>query len=276
MLTEKTFDTGAVKLNYAEGPPSGPPLLLLHGISVNWRVFSLFLPFLLPRWQIFALDSRGHGKSGRANAYTLGDHAADTLSFLESVVNQPAAIIGMSQGGMVGILVAARQPQQVRGLVVGDSVLYREVFSEWWKNANTPEARLKRERMNDLIRSKSSVETIDRELARQNPEANAAWLRFWAKSHTQLDPEIWAFLDEVFHSYILQTGYDCEQLLPKITCPVLLLQSALLTIEAGQRALKQLPDGYLVHFDNMGHLLYMEGQGYQVIATVSQFLESLL
>jgi pimeloyl-ACP methyl ester carboxylesterase len=274
VLTEKTFDTGTVVLNYAEGPPSGPPLVLLHGISANWRMYSLFLPFLLPRWQIYAMDSRGHGKSGHPGTYTLGELAADTSAFLEGVVGQPAAIVGMSQGGLVGIRVAARSPQRVEALVVGDSPLCRETLTAWWENVTTPEAKARRGKIKELIRARSSVESIVSEMAAQFPQMDAAWLRYVAKSYTQLDPEIFAFLEqddpETFLGEVDSSGY-----LPKITCPVLLLQSALMTPEDGQRALKQLPNGYLVHFDNMGHLLHLEGQGYQVIATVSHFLESL-
>ena len=36
MLEEKNFDTGVVHLNYAEGPDSGPPLVLLHGRGDRW------------------------------------------------------------------------------------------------------------------------------------------------------------------------------------------------------------------------------------------------
>ena len=30
-LQEHTFDTGVVTLNYAQGPPAGPPFVLFHG-----------------------------------------------------------------------------------------------------------------------------------------------------------------------------------------------------------------------------------------------------
>jgi pimeloyl-ACP methyl ester carboxylesterase len=39
MLVEKSFDTGEAVLNYAEGPDNGPPILLIHGITGNWRGF---------------------------------------------------------------------------------------------------------------------------------------------------------------------------------------------------------------------------------------------
>ena len=37
MFQEKTVDLDSVKLNYAEGPTSGPPVVFLHGIQANWN-----------------------------------------------------------------------------------------------------------------------------------------------------------------------------------------------------------------------------------------------
>ena len=65
MLTERTFDAGDVSLNYAEGPPAGPPLVLLHGSSLRWQHFLPVIPLLGWRWHLYALDLRGHGRSGR-------------------------------------------------------------------------------------------------------------------------------------------------------------------------------------------------------------------
>ena len=65
MLKEQPFDTGRVTINYAEGPASGPPLVLLHGIISRWQYFLPIIPNLSIRWHIYALDFRGHGKSGR-------------------------------------------------------------------------------------------------------------------------------------------------------------------------------------------------------------------
>jgi hypothetical protein len=46
MLKEQTFDTGTVTINYAEGPPSGSPLVLLHSGGDRWQSF---LPILCCR-----------------------------------------------------------------------------------------------------------------------------------------------------------------------------------------------------------------------------------
>src|ERR1700691_217022 len=62
-LVERTFDTDEVRLNYAEGPANGPPLVLIHGLGRRWQVFLPIIPALSLRWHIFAPDLRGHGKS---------------------------------------------------------------------------------------------------------------------------------------------------------------------------------------------------------------------
>jgi pimeloyl-ACP methyl ester carboxylesterase len=65
MLQEKRFDTGTVTLKYAEGPPAGPPLVLLHGGGDRWQQFQPLMPGLMAHRHVYALDMRGHGKSGR-------------------------------------------------------------------------------------------------------------------------------------------------------------------------------------------------------------------
>jgi pimeloyl-ACP methyl ester carboxylesterase len=44
--------------------------------------------------------------------------ANDTIGFLEAVVGDPAHLVGWSDGGVVGLLVAMARPDLVRKLVV--------------------------------------------------------------------------------------------------------------------------------------------------------------
>jgi len=46
MLVEKRFNTGTVDINYVEGPRSGPPLVLIHGLSSHWQVYLPVIPYL--------------------------------------------------------------------------------------------------------------------------------------------------------------------------------------------------------------------------------------
>ena len=108
MLTEQAFDTGVVTINFAQGPPSGPPLVLLHGGGDRWQHFLPIMPSLVMRWHVFALDLRGHGKSGRVPGQYRPEHyAADVMSFLERQFAERVILFGHSLGGWIALLVAA-------------------------------------------------------------------------------------------------------------------------------------------------------------------------
>ena len=95
MLKEQTFDTGTVTINYAERPPSGSPLVLLHGGGRRWQGFLPILPALTMRWHVFALDLRGHGKSGHMPGQYRPEHyAADVATFLARTFTQPVSLFG--------------------------------------------------------------------------------------------------------------------------------------------------------------------------------------
>jgi len=86
-IQEKTFNTGEVTINYAEVPSSGPPLMLLHGGGDRWQSFLSIVPPLAKKCHIYALDLRGHGKSGRVPGKYCPEHyASDIVAFLESQV----------------------------------------------------------------------------------------------------------------------------------------------------------------------------------------------
>lgn len=123
MLAERSFDTGEVVLNYAEGPPSGPVLVLLHGLTGRWQGWQHMIPRLTPHWHVYAPDLRGHGGSGRvAGRYHLVDYARDTVAFLRSLP-EPAVVMGHSLGALTA-LAAAAFPAGIRAAVLLDPPLY--------------------------------------------------------------------------------------------------------------------------------------------------------
>ena len=128
MMKETSFDTGKVLINYAEGPNSGPPLVLIHGGSAWWQDFSPLIPELSAHWHLYAPDLRGHGKSGRVeHGYAIRDYAEDIRAFL-TAISGPAVIFGHSLGGMIALMVASQYPKWVRAVIVGDSPLDVSTF----------------------------------------------------------------------------------------------------------------------------------------------------
>src|SRR6266567_3906585 len=117
-LRERAFAASEVVLNYAEGPSTGPPFVLLHGGSGRWQYGLAFLELLASAWHVFALDFRGHGKSGRAQSgYRLADYVRDTAEFLGDVIGEPATVYGHSLGGEAAVSLAAAHPQLFRALI---------------------------------------------------------------------------------------------------------------------------------------------------------------
>ena len=102
-----------------------PTMLMLHGGGQNrfsWKNTGQVLAD--KGMHVVALDSRGHGDSGRsADAdYSLESLCADTLNVLEQI-GRPVVLIGASMGGLTGILAAdAAGPQKVTRLVLVDVV----------------------------------------------------------------------------------------------------------------------------------------------------------
>lgn len=124
-FTEKRFFTGEVEINYAEGPRSGAPLVLLPGQTMPWQSYTRVLPALARHFHVFALDVRGHGRSGwTPGAYTLAAMARDVTALLREVVQRPAILSGNSSGGVIAVGAAAACPELVRGLVPEDPPLF--------------------------------------------------------------------------------------------------------------------------------------------------------
>ena len=68
---------------------------------------------------MIAPERRGHGRTPDVEGpLNYDDMAADTIGFIEKVVGRPAHLVGWSDGGIVGLLVAIERPDLVRKLVV--------------------------------------------------------------------------------------------------------------------------------------------------------------
>jgi pimeloyl-ACP methyl ester carboxylesterase len=110
-------EIGDLKTWYDE-QGEGEPLVLLHGgLSTN-ETWGGQLPDLSARFRVFAPERRGHGHTPDLDGPLSYDAmAADTIGFLDTVVGGPAHLVGWSDGGIVGLLVALARPDLVRKLV---------------------------------------------------------------------------------------------------------------------------------------------------------------
>jgi pimeloyl-ACP methyl ester carboxylesterase len=287
MIEEHSFDTGTVRLNYAEGPASGPPLVLLHGGSARWQAALPLIPDLAAAWHVYAPDLRGHGGSSwTPGQYHVEDYAADVAAFLAGVVPAPAVLFGHSLGGQVAIMVAAHDAALVRALILADPPFDRAVLRAHIQ-ANRPMT----ERWRDLAGPGRSVAEIVAALQESPiiaPGATAArpagevfgadhpWFPWMAENLHHHDPTM---LDAVLEFDAMHAALDTEQLFPQITCPVLILQAdpqadgALSDAEVA-RALVLLPRATHVQLPGVSHVLHNE-QKAPVLAAMRSFLATV-
>jgi pimeloyl-ACP methyl ester carboxylesterase len=267
MVQEHIFDTGTVTINYAEEPASGAPLVLIHGGSARWQALAGVIPDFAERWHVYALDLRGHGKSGHVpGRYRLQDYADDLAAFLQHVTG-PAILIGHSLGGMVAVMLAGQHPDLVRALVVGDAPLARDT---WRRALEQQDAQLHTWRHLagpgrseiELVAALKEIPVVWGEYTTPVPARialgeDSPWFEAMVANLHALDPDMLTALVDDFEQTV--AGYDLHALLPAITCPVLLLQadpalagSALTSAEVDQ-ALALLPDATHVQLRGQHH-----------------------
>ena len=103
---------------------SGPPLLLLHGNGESGDYFVHQLDEFARYFTVYAVDTRGHGKSPRGTApFTISQFADDLLGFLDGQGIGKADILGFSDGGNIALTFALRYPQRVGRLVLNGANL---------------------------------------------------------------------------------------------------------------------------------------------------------
>ncbi|HEX7584590.1 MAG TPA: alpha/beta hydrolase [Prolixibacteraceae bacterium] len=104
---------------YYETYGTGEPLILLHGNGGSIYVFSNQIPFFAKYYQVIAIDSRLQGKSGGSPdniSYDL--MASDFCALLDYLNIKSANVLGWSDGGIDGILMAMNCPEKVKRLAV--------------------------------------------------------------------------------------------------------------------------------------------------------------
>lgn len=103
---------------YYEVSGTGAPLIMLHGNGETHKVFDEAIPLLAEHFTVYAIDSRGHGQSDVALEYHYSDFAEDIKFFIDDLKLERPILYGFSDGGIVGLLIAAKYPQLLSQLII--------------------------------------------------------------------------------------------------------------------------------------------------------------
>ncbi len=126
---ELSFMTNGVTLNYVLGPDNGLPLLLIPGQMESWQGYKRVLPELSKRFHIFVPDLRGHGKSTRTpGQYSYNICGNDLKHFIQEIIQQPTLVAGLSSGGVLAIWLAANAPENVLAIISEDPPIFSSIW----------------------------------------------------------------------------------------------------------------------------------------------------
>ncbi|MEO3874827.1 alpha/beta fold hydrolase [Nonomuraea sp. B12E4] len=98
---------------------SGPPVVLLHALGLDRRMWEPVMERLAEGRRVFAYDIRGHGSAAGSPApFTLEDAAADLFGVLDALGLEQTHVVGLSYGGGIAQTAAVAGPGRFASLAL--------------------------------------------------------------------------------------------------------------------------------------------------------------
>ena len=212
----------------------GDPLVLLHGGMCTNETWGGQTRSFSERFRVLAPERRGHGHTADVEGpLTYGVMATDTIGFLDQVVGGPAHLVGWSDGGIIGLLVAIERPDLVRKLVV--------IGTNYDTAGVVPEA-----------------EAMFAQMTPDGP--GMARLRGLYAMHSPDGPEHWPVVFGKFMEMAAREPHVAEADLARISAPTLVLigDDDMVSLEHTASLYRALPDGELAVVPGTSHTVLME------------------
>lgn len=275
MTTDTTAHDQNVTLNgldfhYREwGDTAAPPLLLLHGFTGHARSWETFAAAMADRFRVLALDQRGHGETEWAQDYAPERMVEDIEAFVQQLGLEQFSLLGLSMGGRNAYHFAAAHADQILRLVIVD--IGPEIATEGSNRIRTgtlagdtfasPDEAIAQARAGNARADENELRA--RVTANLKQTDNGQWTFRWDKALRSPDQPL-----------PRPDAAAAWLLLPRITCPTLLVRGAhsdVLSLETAERMTREIPDCDLVQVPNAGHSIPLDNpQGF--IQAVRPFL----
>ena len=241
---------------------SGPPVLLIMGLSFTHEMWFRVMPAILGEYRAIVFDNRGMGRSDVPRGpYSMRRMASDARAVLDAAGVESAHVIGASMGGMVAQELALRHPERVRSLILG-STSSSGLFGKWPEFRYGPRqwrGRSREERERSL-RSLLYAQTTPAERIEEDLRVRCACA--WCYK---------GFLNQL--AGILM--WSSHRRLPRIAAPTLVVhgdQDRLVPPENGRAVASRIPGAKFELIRNAGHIAITD-QPEKCVQVIRGFLE---
>jgi pimeloyl-ACP methyl ester carboxylesterase len=212
----------------------GEPLVLLHGGLCTNETWAAQIPVFAERFWLIAPERRGHGHTADVpGPLTYAAMTTDTIGFVDKVVGGPVDLVGWSDGGIVGLMVAIARPDMVHRLVV--------IGSNYDTAGVVPE--------------------IEEMFARMAPDGDEmAMFRGLYEQHSPDGPEHWPVVFSKFVEMTQREPHVAIEDLARIAAPTLVVagDDDMVTIEHTATLYRAIPKSELAIIPGASHAVAME------------------
>ncbi|MDY7227246.1 alpha/beta fold hydrolase [Hyalangium rubrum] len=258
-----------VQLYYEDTGGPGEPIVFSHGLLWNSHLYSRQVEALKGRYRCISYDHRGQGRSQAppGKVIDLRTVYEDAVALIQALGLAPCHFVGLSQGGFVGLRVAARHPELLRSLVLLDTSAASESLwnlSRYLLLSTTTHwlgLRPVVDRLMAIYFGKTFLNDPSRAAEREE-------LRRQLVSNPR---DVW----RAMHGVITRRGVTEE--LSRITTPTLIVvgeEDAITTPEMAEVLHTRIDGSRLVRLPHVGHMSNLE-EPELVNGSIERFLEGL-
>lgn len=225
------------------GQPGAPALLLVHALGTDGRFWDEAVADLARDFHCLVPDLQASGRTPNPAApVTAQAHAADLIGLLNDLGVDRAIFAGCAIGGMVAAVAAAAAPERCAGLVMTNPGVRNADGVKDMLRARVDQVRA--EGMSILLPGAA-------EKSFHGMPRDARFDRYVERYAAQ-DPEAYAL------SVLGFLDIDIRPILPRVTCPVLLIpggQDVLMPADSAEVICGLVPQAEVVRFDDAAHFI---------------------
>ncbi|MBN9121245.1 MAG: alpha/beta hydrolase, partial [Planctomycetes bacterium] len=243
--THSAFHTGRYRMRFAVWG-SGPPLIIIHGLSDAVRGFAMVMRRLAPHFTCIAYElPNGPDDGAKLGTYRHRHYVADLFALLDHLKLDRVAVLGSSFGTTVALAALATRPERFVKCVLKGGFAYRPL--KWYERLGARQGRYWTGRVCELPFREFALRRAD-PATWHGCSALSRELFLWCNGRTPIAAAA--------RRAVLLDALDLRPLLPTIRTPVLLVGGDRDRIVPwGREAVlaNHLPDVRRVEFTDCGH-----------------------